>query len=39
MIGSLPGAFTLSGILGDAKKQSETVGQAEVDSDQGVKTI
>jgi len=39
MIGSLPGAFTLSGILGDEKKQSETVGQAEVDSDQGVKTI
>lgn len=39
MIGSLPGAFTLSGILSDTKKQSETVGQAEVDSDQGVKTI
>jgi len=39
MIGSLPGAFTLSGILGDEKKQSETVEQAEVDSDQGVKTI
>ena len=39
MIGSLPGAVTLSGILGDEKKQSETVGQAEVDSDQGVKTI
>ncbi len=28
MIGSLPGAFTLSGILGNEKKQSEIVGQA-----------
>ena len=39
MIGSLPGAFTLSGILGNEKPHFDGVTQAEVDPEQGVKTI
>jgi len=37
MIGSLPGAFTLSGILGNEKPHLDGVTQAEVDPEQGVK--
>ena len=37
MIGSLPGAFTLSGILGSEKPDLDEVPQAEVDPEQGVK--
>ena len=37
MIGSLPGAFTLSGILGNEKPHFDGVTQAEVDPEQGVK--
>ena len=38
MIGSLPGAFTLSGILGSEKPHLDEVPQAEVDPEQGVET-
>ena len=38
MIGSLPGAFTLSGILGNEKPHFDEAQQAEVDPKQGVET-